>query len=77
MDGDLKKNEERRRIRGGWNGDGNTSEWEFENKIFHRCCNENGIFPNLSTPWTLQQDDVVEKKNMSLKEMTRTILNDY
>lgn len=52
-------------------------EWEFENKIFHRCCNENGIFPNLSTPWTLQQDDVVEKKNMSLKEMTRTILNDY
>jgi len=27
MDGDLKKNEERRRIRGGWNGDGNTSEF--------------------------------------------------
>jgi len=39
-------------------------------------CEENGILHNFSTPRTPQQNGVVERKNKSLQEMARTMLND-
>ena len=49
---------------------------EFENENFQFFYEENGILHNFSTPRTPQQNDVVEKKNKSLQEMARTMLND-
>ena len=37
---------------------------------------KNGILHNISTPRTHQQNGVVERKNKSLQEMARTMLND-
>ena len=47
---------------------------EFENHSFELFCNENGYSHNFSTPWTPQQNGVVERKNRTLKEMARTML---
>ena len=47
---------------------------EFENSQFLGFCTENGISHNFSTPRTPQQNGVVERKNRTLEEMTRTML---
>ena len=39
---------------------------KFENHVFENFCNEHGIFHNLSSPRTPQQNGVVERKNRSL-----------
>jgi len=49
---------------------------EFENNKFQLFYEENGIVHNFSTPRTPQQNGVVERKNRSLQEMVRTMLND-
>ena len=49
---------------------------EFENKDFESFCDENGIEHNFSAPRTPQQNGVVERKNRSLEELARTLLND-
>ncbi|RDY01598.1 hypothetical protein CR513_15058, partial [Mucuna pruriens] len=46
---------------------------EFKNENFHKIHEELGIVHNFSCPRTLQQNEVVERKNISLQEMTRTI----
>ena len=46
---------------------------EFENHYFENFCTKNGIFHNFSSPRTPQQSGVVERKNISLQEMARTI----
>ena len=47
---------------------------EFENSQFMDYCTENGISHNISDPRTPQQNGVVERKNRTLEEMTRTML---
>ena len=50
---------------------------EFKNDLFEKFCEGNGIHHNFSTPRTPQQNGVVKRKNRSLQEMTRTMLNDH
>ncbi|WRX31617.1 Integrase [Theobroma cacao] len=47
---------------------------EFENDEFEKFCNEKGLDHNFSAPRTPQQNGVVERKNLTLKEMAMTIL---
>lgn len=49
---------------------------EFDNHAFDDFCNENGYEHNFSAPKTPQQNGVVERKNRTLQEMARTILNE-
>ena len=49
---------------------------EFKNEKFICFCNKLGIFHNFSAPRTPQQNGVVERKNRSVEELARTILND-
>ncbi|WKA13308.1 hypothetical protein VitviT2T_030622 [Vitis vinifera] len=49
---------------------------EFENIDFEDYCNEHGINHNFSALRTLQQNRVVERKNRTLQEMARTMLNE-
>jgi len=49
---------------------------EFQNEYFEKFCEENGIHHNFSAPRTPQQNDVVERKNRSLEEGARTLLNE-
>ncbi|XP_075106996.1 uncharacterized protein LOC107760425 [Nicotiana tabacum] len=49
---------------------------EFDNAKFDEFCVENGTTHNFSTPRTPQQNSVVERKNMTLKDMARTMLID-
>nr|GEV24649.1 retrovirus-related Pol polyprotein from transposon TNT 1-94 [Tanacetum cinerariifolium] len=50
---------------------------EFDNKVqFVEFCNANNIEPNFSAPRTPQSDGVVKKKNRTLQEMSRTMLNE-
>lgn len=49
---------------------------EFKNESFQRFNKDNGIHHNFSTPRTPQQNGVIERKNWSLQEMARTMLND-
>jgi len=49
---------------------------KFENKDFELFCDKNGVEHNFSAPRTPQQNGVVEKKNRSLEELARTMLND-
>ena len=49
---------------------------EFENNDFEMFCDEHGIEHNFSAPRTPQQNGVVERKNRSLEEIARTLLND-
>nr|GEW20835.1 retrovirus-related Pol polyprotein from transposon TNT 1-94 [Tanacetum cinerariifolium]GEW25581.1 retrovirus-related Pol polyprotein from transposon TNT 1-94 [Tanacetum cinerariifolium] len=49
---------------------------EFDNEVqFGDFCNTNGIIHNFSAPRTPQSNGVVEKKNRTLQEMSRTMLN--
>jgi len=50
---------------------------EFQNEKFINFCNKLGISHNFFAPRTPQQNGVVERKNRSLEELARTILNDY
>lgn len=49
---------------------------EFENALFKTFLEENGVTHNFSCPRTPQQNGVVERKNRTLQEMARTLLND-
>jgi len=49
---------------------------EFQNEKFNRFCSKLGIEYNFSTPRTPQQNGVVERKNRSLEELARTLLNE-
>ena len=49
---------------------------EFKNHVFEIFCNNLGIVHQFSSPRTSQQNRVVERKNMSIQEMTTTILNE-
>ncbi|CAH9091030.1 unnamed protein product [Cuscuta europaea] len=47
---------------------------EFDNSLFDAFCKERGIDHNFSAPRTPQQNGVVERKNRTLEDMTRTML---
>ena len=49
---------------------------EFQNERFDKFCNKSRIKHNFSTPRTPQQNGVVERKNHSLEELARTMLNE-
>ncbi|GJS49325.1 retrovirus-related pol polyprotein from transposon TNT 1-94 [Tanacetum coccineum] len=50
---------------------------EFDNEVqFGEFCNANGITHNFSAPRTPQSNGVVERKNITLQEMSRTMLNE-
>ena len=49
---------------------------EFENIDFEEYFNEHGINHNFSAPRTPQQNGIVERKNKTLQEMARTMLNE-
>ncbi|GJW02810.1 retrovirus-related pol polyprotein from transposon TNT 1-94 [Tanacetum coccineum] len=50
---------------------------EFDNEVqFGEFCNANGITHNFSAPSTPQSNGVVERKNKTLHEMRKTMLND-
>ncbi|GKA25653.1 retrovirus-related pol polyprotein from transposon TNT 1-94 [Tanacetum coccineum] len=50
---------------------------EFDNEVqFGEFCNANGITHNFSAPRTPQSIGVVERKNRTLQEMCRTMLNE-
>ena len=48
---------------------------EFENYAFETFCNNLGIVHQFSSPRTPQQNRVVERKNRSIQEMARSMLN--
>nr|GEZ29819.1 retrovirus-related Pol polyprotein from transposon TNT 1-94 [Tanacetum cinerariifolium] len=50
---------------------------EFDNDVqFGEFCNANGITHNFSAPRTPQSNGVVKKKNRTLQEMSKTMLNE-
>ncbi|KAH9769924.1 hypothetical protein KPL71_012193 [Citrus sinensis] len=49
---------------------------EFENHALENLCNDFGIEHQFSSPKTPQQNGVVERKNRSIQEMARTMLNE-
>ena len=50
---------------------------EFENTLFQEFCENHGYTHNFSSPRTPQQNGVVERKNRTLQEMARTMIQDY
>ena len=48
---------------------------KFQNERFDKFCEKYGIKYNFSAPRTPQQNGVVERKNRSLEELARTLLN--
>ena len=49
---------------------------EFQNERFEHFCEKHCIKHNFSAPRTPQQNGVVERKNRSLEELARTMLNE-
>ena len=49
---------------------------EFVSNEFYDYCEENGIRRDFSATYTPQQNGVVERKNRTVQEMVRTMLND-
>jgi len=49
---------------------------EFQNAKFERFCEKHGISHSFSAPRTPQQNGVVKRKNRSLEELARTMLNE-
>nr|GEV99300.1 copia protein [Tanacetum cinerariifolium] len=64
--------------------DANSTLWhrtdhgkEFDNEVqFGEFCNTNGITHNFSAPRTLQSNRMVKRKNRTLQEISRTMLNE-
>ncbi|KAG9450370.1 hypothetical protein H6P81_010335 [Aristolochia fimbriata] len=50
-------------------------EKEFENQKFANFCESKGISHEFSAPKTPQQNGIVERKNRTLQEMARTMIN--
>jgi transposase InsO family protein len=50
---------------------------ELKNTIFEEFLDEEGIKHEFSTPYTPQQNGVVERKNRTLIDMARTMLDEY
>ena len=50
---------------------------EYENSSFKTWCEKYGIHHNFSAPRTPQQNGVVERKNRTIQEMCRTMLNEH
>ena len=48
---------------------------EFENTIYANFCDKYGIVHEFSAPKTPQKNGVMERKNRTLQEMARVILN--
>jgi len=48
---------------------------EFQNERFDKFCEKHGIKHNFSALRTPQQNEVVERKNRSLEELARTLMN--
>jgi hypothetical protein len=53
------------------------NESEFKNHQVEEFLEEEGIKHEFSTPYTPQQNGVVERKNMTLIDMVRTMLREY
>jgi len=49
---------------------------EYTSEKFNKLCEKEGIEHQLTTPYTPQQNGVVERKNRTLMEMTRCLLHD-
>ena len=49
---------------------------EFENHAFEISCNDLGIEHQFSSSRTLQQDEIVKRKNRTIQELVRTMLNE-
>lgn len=49
---------------------------EFENEIFGKYFEKNGIFRDFSSPRIPQQNDVSEKRNRTLQEIACTMLHE-
>jgi len=49
---------------------------EFENEPFETFCEKHGIIHEFSSPRTPQQNGVVERKNITLQEMARTMIHE-
>jgi len=49
---------------------------EFENEPFETFCEKHGFINEFSSPRTPQQNGVVERKNRTLQEMTRTMIHE-
>ena len=47
---------------------------EFQNSEFLAYCDQHGVSHNFSAPRTPQQNGVVERKNMTLEDMARTMI---
>lgn len=47
---------------------------EFTSKSFNEYCEQEGIMRHLTAPYTPQQNGVVERRNRTLMEMTRSIM---
>lgn len=50
---------------------------EFKNDLFQKFCENSNINHNFSTQRTPQQNEVIERKNKSLKEITKIMLNGF
>jgi transposase InsO family protein len=50
---------------------------EFKNSQIEGFLEEEGIKHEFSSPYTPQQNDVVERKNRTLLDMARTMLDEY
>jgi transposase InsO family protein len=47
---------------------------EFTSRVFNRFCDEEGVTRHFMTPYTPQQNGVVERRNRTLMEMVRSIM---
>jgi transposase InsO family protein len=50
---------------------------KFKNSQFDSLCSSWGLEHQFSSPYVPQQNDVVERKNRTLVEMARTMLNEH
>jgi transposase InsO family protein len=50
---------------------------EFKNSQIERFLDEEGIKHEFSSPYTPQQNNVVERKNRTLMDMARIMLEEY
>jgi transposase InsO family protein len=53
------------------------NETEFRNVFFDQFCLEHGVYQQFSTPRMPQQNEVMKRKNRTLVEMARTMLDEH